>query len=155
MPSRRHSSAIVSSPRNPSSTMRIFSSAEYCLRVARRMSLIALAAPVWRVSDFCLIFVPFGHYDETETLPYAIQLVCSIGADVRQIRFTPFRYFFFRFSKLATHSRARRCALEMSVGIICLAIMSRRLEARLSPLAAARLSHMYESAKSLGTPCPE
>jgi len=57
------------------------------------MSLIALAAPVWRVYDFCLIFVPFGHYDEPETLPYddepetlpyEIRLVCSIGADVKQ-----------------------------------------------------------------------
>ena len=63
--------------------MRIFSSAAYCLRVARRMSLIALAAPVWRVCDFCLIFVPFGHYDEPEILPYEIPLICSIGADVR------------------------------------------------------------------------
>jgi hypothetical protein len=42
-----------------------------------------LAAPVWRVCDFCLIFVPFGHYDEPETLPYEIRLVCSIGADVK------------------------------------------------------------------------
>ena len=32
--SRRHSSAILSSPRSPSSTILIFSSAEYCLRVA-------------------------------------------------------------------------------------------------------------------------
>ena len=43
-PSRRHSSAMVSSPRNPSSTTRIFSSAEKCRRVARRMSLIASSA---------------------------------------------------------------------------------------------------------------
>jgi len=64
--------------------MRIFSSAEYYFRVARRMSLIALAAPVWRVCNFCLIFVPFDHYDEPETLPYEIRLVCSIGADVKQ-----------------------------------------------------------------------
>jgi len=64
--------------------MRIFSSAEYCLRVARRMSLVALAAPVWRVCNFCLIFVLFGHFDEPETLPYEIRLVCSIGADVKQ-----------------------------------------------------------------------
>ena len=49
------------------------------------MSLIALAAPVWRVCDFCLIFVPFGHYDEPEILPYEIPLICSIGADVRQM----------------------------------------------------------------------
>jgi hypothetical protein len=32
IPSRRHSSEMFSSPRNPSSTMRIFSSAEYCRR---------------------------------------------------------------------------------------------------------------------------
>ena len=88
MPSRRHSSAMVSSPRNPSRTMRIFSSAEYCLRVARRISLIALAAPVCRVCDFCLIF---GHYEEPEILPYAIRLICSIGADVRHPRNQPFR----------------------------------------------------------------
>ena len=61
-----------------------FFSAEYCLRVARRMSLIARAAPVFLVSDFCLISVPFGYYDEPKILPYAISLICSIGADVRQ-----------------------------------------------------------------------
>jgi hypothetical protein len=37
-----------------------------------------------RVCGFCLIFVPFGHYDEPEILSYAIRLICSIGADVRQ-----------------------------------------------------------------------
>jgi hypothetical protein len=37
-PSRRQSSAIGVSPRRPSSTMRIFASAEYCFHVARRMS---------------------------------------------------------------------------------------------------------------------
>src|ERR1700733_5124803 len=35
--SRRQSSAIEVSPRRPSSTMRIFSSAAWCFRVARRM----------------------------------------------------------------------------------------------------------------------
>jgi len=39
MPSRRQSSAILSSPRRPSKTIRIFSYEEYCLRVARFMSL--------------------------------------------------------------------------------------------------------------------
>jgi hypothetical protein len=34
-PSRQHSSAMLYSPRNPSSTILIFSSAEWCLRVAR------------------------------------------------------------------------------------------------------------------------
>ena len=38
----------------------------------------------------CLRFLfhlhsPTGHYDEPEILSYAMPLVCSIGADVRQI----------------------------------------------------------------------
>ena len=41
---RRHSSAILSSPRKPARTIRIFSSAEYCLRVARRMALMTFSA---------------------------------------------------------------------------------------------------------------
>jgi hypothetical protein len=41
-------------------------------------------ALVCRVCDFCLIFVPFGHYDEPKILPYPISLICSIAADGRQ-----------------------------------------------------------------------
>jgi IstB-like ATP binding protein len=37
--SRRHSPAMLSSPRRPSRTILIFSSEEYCVRVARLMSL--------------------------------------------------------------------------------------------------------------------
>ena len=44
MPSFRHSSAILSSPRRPSSTIRILSTAEKCRRVARRMSLTTCSA---------------------------------------------------------------------------------------------------------------
>ena len=33
--------------------------------------------------DFCLIFVPFGHYDEPEILRYAITSIYPKGADVR------------------------------------------------------------------------
>jgi hypothetical protein len=33
--------------------------------------------------DFCLIFVPFGHYDEPEILPYQNPSICPKGADVR------------------------------------------------------------------------
>ena len=29
-----------------------------------------------------LIFVPFGHYDEPEILPYEIPLICSIGFEL-------------------------------------------------------------------------
>jgi hypothetical protein len=36
--------------------------------------------------DFCLIFVPFGHYDEPEILPYEKHPICPRGADVRQRR---------------------------------------------------------------------
>jgi pimeloyl-ACP methyl ester carboxylesterase len=32
--------------------------------------------------DFCLICVPFSHYDEPEILPYAINRFCPTGADV-------------------------------------------------------------------------
>ena len=38
IPSRRHSSAMLSSPRNPSNTIRTFSSDEYFFRVFRRIS---------------------------------------------------------------------------------------------------------------------
>src|ERR1700729_1591961 len=68
MPSRRHSSAMLSSPRSPSSTTRIFSSAEKCRRVARRMSLIASSAGCFSGPDFCLIFAPCG-YDDPKILP--------------------------------------------------------------------------------------
>ena len=37
----------------------------------------------WDTTDFCLIFVPFGHYDEPEILRYAITSICPKGADVR------------------------------------------------------------------------
>jgi hypothetical protein len=36
--------------------MRIFSSAPYCLRVARRMSLMTFSAGGFGIPDFCLIF---------------------------------------------------------------------------------------------------
>jgi hypothetical protein len=42
--SRRQSSAIELLPRRPSSTMRIFSSAEYCFSVAQRMSRTSFSA---------------------------------------------------------------------------------------------------------------
>src|SRR3546814_12917676 len=44
MPSLRHSSAMLSSPRRPSSTMRILSSAEKCRRVCRRISFTTCSA---------------------------------------------------------------------------------------------------------------
>ncbi len=52
----------------------------------RAVAMTALAAPVCRVCDFCFIFVPFGHYDKLEIFPYAIELICSIGSNIRQLR---------------------------------------------------------------------
>ena len=74
---------MLSSPRRPDTTIRIFSSAVYCLRVLRRISRTVLSAGSFLLIDFCLIFVPFGHYDEPEILRYAITSICPKGADVR------------------------------------------------------------------------
>src|SRR5271155_1122291 len=49
---------MLSSPRRPSNTMRIFSSAEYCLRVARRMSWTTFSAGSLDDRVCCLIFAP-------------------------------------------------------------------------------------------------
>src|SRR5262245_20988839 len=46
------------SPRRPSSTMRIFSSAAWCFRVARRMSRTSVSDDAGVEFDFCLIFAP-------------------------------------------------------------------------------------------------
>src|SRR5690606_22093386 len=86
MPSRRHSAAIDSSPRRPSSTMRIFSSAEYCLRVARRMSLMTCSAGAFPVPGFCLIFAPLKGYDEPEILRSQLNHFGPISADAGQAR---------------------------------------------------------------------
>ena len=34
--------------------------------------------------DFCLIFIPFGHYDEPEILLYENPSICPKGVDVTQ-----------------------------------------------------------------------
>ena len=49
---------MLSSPRRPSNTMRILSSAEKCRRVARRMSFTTFSADSFTGRDFCLIFAP-------------------------------------------------------------------------------------------------
>ena len=74
---------MLSSPRRPDTTIRIFSSAVYCLRVWRRISRTVLSAGSFLLIDFCLIFVPFGHYDEPEILRDPITSICPKGADVR------------------------------------------------------------------------
>src|ERR1700760_501321 len=85
MPSRRHSAAMLSSPRKPSSTMRILSSAEWCLRVARRISRTTRSAgdfgTAWLgdgAEDFWLIFTPPRLRDAPDILTRPL---CPIGAD--------------------------------------------------------------------------
>src|SRR5829696_10539929 len=80
MPSRRHSSAMLSSPRRPSSTMRILSSAENWRRVARRISLRAASAGSLAGPDVCFIFAPDG-YHEPDILRSRQPSICLKGAD--------------------------------------------------------------------------
>lgn len=44
------------------------SSAEYCLRIAKRMSLMTCSADAFPIPDFYLIFAPLKDYDELEIL---------------------------------------------------------------------------------------
>jgi hypothetical protein len=62
------SRSIVASPRRPSRTMRIFSSAEYCLRVARRMSRTSRSEGVSGVLNLGLMLHSSGGDDELEIL---------------------------------------------------------------------------------------
>src|SRR4051794_5334605 len=71
---------MLASPRRPSSTTRIFSSAEKCRRVARRMSWTIRSAGALTGSGFCLIFAPDG-YDDPEILRSRIPSICPTGAD--------------------------------------------------------------------------
>src|SRR5262245_45712364 len=81
IPSLRHSSAMLSSPRRPSSTMRIFSSAERCRRLALRISRTVFSAlSGMRLLD-CLIVAPQRDYDEPAILSYAISSLCPTSAD--------------------------------------------------------------------------
>src|ERR687884_44283 len=91
MPSRRHSSAMLSSPRKPSSTMRIFSSAEKWRRAARRMSLTMVSAGSFAGPDFRFIFAPVG-YDEPEILRSREPSVCLTGADAGHLNQDPGRF---------------------------------------------------------------
>src|SRR3954469_8062763 len=71
---------MLASPRRPSSTTRIFSSAEKCRRVARRMSWTIRSAGALTGSGFGLIFAPDG-YDDPEILRSRIPSICPTGAD--------------------------------------------------------------------------
>jgi len=56
----------------PGRTMRIFSSAEYCLRIRLRMSRTVCSTSDVDACDFCLTSGPFGPYGEPEILYYQI-----------------------------------------------------------------------------------
>src|SRR6516225_6921695 len=72
---------MLSSPRRPSRTMRILSSAEKCRRVARRMSFTTCSAGALAGPDFSLIFAPSKGYDEPEILPSSTHPFCLTIAD--------------------------------------------------------------------------
>src|SRR5262245_32980106 len=84
MPSLRHSSATLSSPRRPAITIRILSSVEKCRRVARLIARTVFSASSESASGFCLIFAPSMGYDEPETLPSSITQFCPTHADGQQ-----------------------------------------------------------------------
>src|SRR6266704_844312 len=72
---------MLSSPRRPASTMRIFSSAEGCRRVALRISRTVFSALSGMRLLACLIVAPQRGYDEPATLSYAISSFCPTSAD--------------------------------------------------------------------------
>src|SRR5215469_7634894 len=72
---------MPSSPRRPSSTMRIFSSAERCRRVALRISRTVFSALSGMRLLACLIVAPQRGYDEPAILSYAISSFCPTSAD--------------------------------------------------------------------------
>jgi hypothetical protein len=50
------------------------------------MTQCLFSAGAFLLINFCLIFIPFGHYDEPEILSYENTSMCPKGADVRQRR---------------------------------------------------------------------
>ena len=68
-----------------SNTIRIFSSALYCLRVALRMSFTTRSAGAFEC--FAFISVPYSHCNETKTLTYFMQPICLLNADGGQFHF--------------------------------------------------------------------
>src|SRR5215831_9745361 len=85
---------MLSSPRRPSSTMRIFSSAERCRRVALRISRTVFSALSGMRLLACLIVAP-QRYDEPAILSYAISSFCPTSANGLQQRTTCLRLSWF------------------------------------------------------------
>src|SRR3974377_1426362 len=72
---------MLFSPRRPSSTMRIFSSAEWVRRGALRISRPVFSALSGMRLLACLIVAPQQGYDEPGIVSYAIRPFCPISAD--------------------------------------------------------------------------
>src|SRR4051812_38236817 len=79
---------MLSSPRSPDSTMRIFSSAENWRRVARRISLMTCSAGAFTGSDCCPIFAPLlATMDYQPSLPQpAASVLQAVTPDKGQHR---------------------------------------------------------------------
>src|SRR5206468_10369694 len=75
---------MLSSPRKPVSTMRIFSSAENCRRVARRNLLHNLLCRFFHRPGFLSHLRSFNGYDGPEILPSSTHPFCLSGADAGQ-----------------------------------------------------------------------
>src|SRR5881275_2043499 len=70
---------MLSSPRKPVSTMRIFSSAENCLRVARRISFTTCSAGSFTGPDFCPICAPsMATMGQKSSLPQLTRSVSGV-----------------------------------------------------------------------------
>src|SRR5215469_7197909 len=70
---------MLSSPRSPERTMRIFSSAENCRRVTRRICLMTCSAGSFSGPDFCPIFAPsMATMGQKSSLPQLIQSVSQV-----------------------------------------------------------------------------
>src|SRR3954451_21999464 len=79
---------MLSSPRSPDSTMRIFSSAENWRRVARRISLMTCSAGAFTGSDCCPIFAPLlATMDYQPSLPQpAASVLQAVTPDTRAVK---------------------------------------------------------------------
>src|ERR1041384_3527159 len=66
---------------SPDKTMRIFSSAENCRRVMRRICLMTCSAGSFSGPDFCPLFCSLHGYDGPEILPSSTHPICLTAAD--------------------------------------------------------------------------
>src|SRR5262245_66425261 len=79
---------MLSSPRRPSSTMRIFSSAENFRRVMRRMSFTIFSAGSFTGTDFCLVLLGTGSLLYGSRRP-ALQICRAAAGDGSVLAWSP------------------------------------------------------------------